>query len=138
MLTVEMHKFYQSENSDAQNFEDLPDYIKYSNYKQADFLVKILSELGYDIVDDVSPLNAVDSFNEDEIEYIAEREHNAWYKLKVNLGWRYDSVRDEDSKLSPNIVEWEKLDVSQKDSNKRTYRNLPQLCRNVDLKIVRN
>lgn len=138
MLTVEMHKFYQSEDSDAQNFEDLPDYIKYSNYKQADFLVKILSELGYDIVDVISPLNAVDSFNEDEIEYIAEREHNAWYKLKVNLGWRYDSVRDEESKLSPNIVEWDKLNVSKKDSNKRTYRNLPQLCRNVDLKIVKN
>jgi len=138
MLTVEMHKFYQSENSDAQNFEDLPDYIKYSNYKQADFLVKILSELGYDIVECASPGKSIDSFNEDEIEYIAEREHNAWYKLKVNLGWRYDSVRDDESKLSPNIVEWDKLDVSKKDSNKRTYQNLPQLCRNVDLKIVKN
>ncbi|WP_298501631.1 RyR domain-containing protein [uncultured Methanobrevibacter sp.] len=134
LLTFEMHKFY----SQKDDFDELPDYIKYSNYKQADFLVKILSELGYDVVDVASPGKAIDGFDEDEIEYLAEREHNAWYKLKVNLGWKYDSVKDEDAKTNPNLVEWDILDYDAQETNKRTFRNLTTLCDNVGLKIVKN
>ena len=134
LLTFEMHKFY----SNADDFDKLPDYIKYSNYKQADFLVKILSEIGYEVIDEASAGAAVASFNEDEIEYLAKREHNAWCKLKLNLGWKYDSVRDEDAKTNPNLVDWELLDFEAQESNKNTFRNLPALCANVGLKIVKN
>ena len=138
MLTIEMHKFYQSNEKDTKDFEDLPDYIKYSNYKQADFLVKILKEQGYDVVDSDMPGDAIESIDEDSIEYLAEREHAAWCKLKLNVGWKYGPVRDEESKINPNLMDWEDLDVNTKNNNKRTFRNLPQLCKNVDLKIVRN
>ncbi|MEE1336935.1 RyR domain-containing protein [Methanobrevibacter sp.] len=138
MLTIEMHKFYQSKETDAEDFEDLPDYIKYSNYKQTDFLVKILTELGYNVVDKEAPGEAIDAFDEDELRFLAKREHNAWYKLKVNLGWKYGPARDNDKKINPNLVEWDILDVKTKEINKRTFRNLPYLCNKVDLKIVKN
>ena len=137
MLTVEMHRFYQSKVEGTKDFDDLPEYIKYSNYKQADFLVKILAELGYDVVDAEAPGDEIEYFDEESLEYLAKREHNAWYKLKINLGWRYGTVRDENNKLNPNVIEWEALDIEKRDSNKRTFRNLPQLCKNVDLKIVK-
>lgn len=138
LLTIEMHKFYQQKNGGTDDFDDLPEYIKYSNYKQANFLVKILGELGYDVVDSQSKGEAIEYFDEDALEYLAKREHNAWYKLKINLGWRFAPVRDENRKLNPNLVEWDALNVKNKDDNKRTFRNLPQMCKNVDLKIVRN
>lgn len=138
MLTIEMHKFYQSKETDTEDFEDLPEYIKYSNYKQTDFLVKILTELGYSVVDKDAPGEAIDAFDEDELRFLAKREHNAWYKLKVNLGWKYGPARDNDKKINPNLVEWDVLDVKTKETNKRTFRNLPYLCNKVDLKIVRN
>ena len=137
MLTIEMHKFYQAGQKGTEDFEDLPDYIKYSNYKQADFLVKILTELGYSVVDVEAPGEPVGSFSEDALEYLAKREHNAWYKLKVNLGWKYGPDRDEKSKLNPNLVDWKDLDSNNKENNKRTFRNLPEMCKNVDLKIVK-
>lgn len=137
LLTFEMHKFYASSHETV-DFKDLPDYIKYSNYKQTDFLVKILGELGYDVVDSEAPGEVVLSFNEDELEYLAKREHNAWYKLKVNVGWKYGPVRDENLKINPNLVEWEVLDIASRESNKNTFKNLPQLCSNVNLKIVKN
>ena len=133
LLTFEMHKFY----SKADDFDKLPDYIKYSNYKQADFLLKILSELGYDVVDVESQGSAISSFDEVEVEYLAEREHNAWYKLNVNLGWKYGSVKDEKAKTNPNLVIWEDLNPDIQNSNKNTFRNLPKLCENVGLKIVK-
>ena len=137
MLTIEMHKFYQAGQKGTEDFEDLPDYIKYSNYKQADFLVKILTELGYSVVDVEAPGEPVESFSEEALEYLAKREHNAWYKLKVNLGWKYGPDRDEKSKLNPNLVDWKDLDSNNKENNKRTFRNLPEMCKNVDLKIVK-
>ena len=138
LLTIEMHKFYQQNVEGTADFDDLPEYIKYSNYKQANFLVKILGELGYDVVDVESKGEAVEYFDEDSLEYLAKREHNAWYKLKVNLGWRFAPVRDEERKLNPNLVDWGDLETLNKDDNKRTFRNLPQMCKNVDLKIVKN
>ena len=90
------------------------------------------------MIDEASAGAAVASFNEDEIEYLAKREHNAWCKLKLNLGWKYDSVRDEDAKTNPNLVDWELLDFEAQESNKNTFRNLPALCANVGLKIVKN
>jgi hypothetical protein len=138
MLTMEMHKFYQFQQEGTQDFDDLPEYIKYSNYKQADFLVKILKELQFDVVDVESPGEAIESLEEDYVEYLAKREHNAWCRLKFNLGWRYGDVRDDDLKLNPNLKQWDELEVYKKDDNKRTFRNLPQLCKNVDLKIVKN
>ncbi len=135
LLTIEMHKFYDSDGAD---FDKLPEYVKYSNYKQADVLVKIISELGYSIVDKNDGGNAIPAFNEDEIEYLAKREHHAWYILKVNLGWTYDSVKDEEAKTNPNLVEWDELSYDTQEMNKRTFRNLPALCDNVGLKIVKN
>ncbi len=137
LLTFEMHKFY-AKRHETVDFDDLPNYIKYSNYKQTDFLVKILGELGYDVVDIDSPGTAITSFDRDSLEYLAHREHMAWYKLKINSGWRYGPVRDEEMKINPNLLEWDHLDVARRESNKQTFESLPQMCETVGLKIVKN
>lgn len=137
MLTFEMHQFYSQDN-DTVEFNELPDYIKYSNYKQTGFLVKILSELGYDVVDIEKPGHSIISFDEDSIEYLARREHNEWFKYKINLGWKYGTVRDDEMKINPNLLEWEDLEYDKRESNKHTFRNLPKLCENVGLKIIKN
>lgn len=134
LLTFEMHRFYQNDIA----FEDLPDYIKYSNYKQTDYLIKLLSLKGYSVVDVDSPGEAVTSFDYDTIDFMAEMEHEEWYKLKVNLGWAYGSVKDEISKTNPNLVPWHSLDFKCQEANRNTFKNLPEMCKNVDLKIVKN
>lgn len=137
MLTFEMHKLYSQEN-DAVEFDKLPNYIKYSNYKQTDYLVKILAELGYDMVDIEEPGVAISAFDNDSLKYLAQREHEGWCKLKINMGWKYGPVRDDDMKTNPNLVDWDDLEYAKKDANIHTFRNLPDLCRNVGLKIVKN
>ena len=134
LLTFEMHNLHEKNVS----FDDLPSYIKYSNYKQADYLIRILSQRGFFIVDIDAPGDAVEVFDPDTIDYFAEREHEAWYKLKVNMGWSYGSVKDEDSKTNPNLVEWAVLDFKIKEANRLTFKSLPELCKKVDLKIVRD
>ena len=137
LLTFKMHEFYEDGN-DVEEFDDLPEYIKYSNYKQTDFLVKILGEQGYDVVPKESKGTPISSFDEDDLDYLAEREHNAWYKLRINSGWKYGDVKDEELLTNPNLVQWEELNDSTKISNKKTFENLPKLCEEVGLKIVKN
>ena len=134
LLTFEMHESYQEDVA----FDDLPEYIKFTNYKQADYLIKILSLMGYSVVDADSSGEAITGFDYDTVDYFAEREHEAWCKLKFNLGWTYGPVKDEVSKTNPNLVEWDALDFNIKESNRNTFRNLPDMCRKVDLKIVKN
>ena len=134
LLTFEMHNFYEKNIA----FEDLPDYVKYSNYKQTDYLIRLLALRGYSVVDADSPGEAVTAFDPDSIEFMAEKEHESWYKLKVNLGWTYGSVKDDISKTNPNLVEWFALDFEAKEANRNTFKNLPEMCKNVDLKIVKN
>ncbi|MDO5832562.1 MAG: RyR domain-containing protein [Methanobrevibacter sp.] len=144
LLTFKMHEFYEnkrivSQSSGENEFRELPGYVQYSNYKQADFIVQILKERGYELVslDDKRP--SISSFSRKDIEHFAEREHYAWYMLKFNLGWRYGE-NNQKCKTNSNLVPWEKLDEKVKENNRNTFIHLPMLCAdpNVGLKIVRS
>ena len=75
---------------------------------------------------------------EDEINYLAKREHAAWYKLKINLGWKYGSIKDENEKTNPNLIQWDELDYNIQELNKKTFRDLPVLCQKETLKNREN
>ena len=155
LLTFEMHKFYLKgtnvktikvgeveknidECTPKELFDELPDHIQYSNYKQANFIVKILKERKYELVDKTDKRKAIKRFNENDLEYFAKREHKNWYKLRVNLGWTYGE--DGEEKTSPNLLPWNKLDEKVKENNKHTFENLPNMCNedSIQLKIVRS
>ncbi len=162
LLTFEMHKFYLKEeakekdkktkeeimiNGKLKNIDDctpkelfdkLPKYIQYSNYKQANFIVKILKERKYELVDITDKREEIKEFSSKDLDYFAEREHKNWYKLRVNLGWTYG--KDGEEKTSPNLVLWDDLCEDVREDNKRTFKNLPELCKkpNIQLKIVRS
>ena len=146
LLTFEMHKYYLKEKGEKfdenatskELFDKLEDHIQYSNYKQANFIVKILNERGYELVDIDDEREAIKKFDNKDLEYFAKREHKAWYKLRVNLGWTYGTEGEE--KTSPNLVSWDNLDDKIKEDNKQTFKNLPEMCAEpkIDLKIIKS
>ena len=146
LLTFEMHKYYLKEKgqeidekiTSKELFDKLDDYIQYSNYKQANFIVKLLNERGYEFVDVDDRRPAIKEFDSKDLEFFAKREHKNWYKLRVNLGWTYGT--DGKEKTSPNLVSWDKLDEDIKRNNKRTFENLPTICAepNIKLKIIKS
>lgn len=150
ILTFKMHEAYlnrlaeddeslDSNLSSEELFKKLDDYIQYSNYKQANFNIKLLNERGYDLVPMDDKRRAVFEFSKHDLEHFAKREHRAWYKLKFNLGWRYGSGK-KGTMTNRNLVPWDKLDKKVQDDNKRTFEILPYLCADseVGLKIVRS
>ena len=135
LLTLEKHRFY-GENEKVEEFDDLPYYIKFLNFKQTDVLIKSLGELGFNIVSVADPSDAVTVFNEDQIEYLAKRDHAEWYNNKMNLGWVWGPEKTENT--NPNLVKWDDLSDEVKILNLKTFEYLPKLCDNVGLKIVKN
>ena len=148
LLTYKMQEYfekniekdeYDPELSSEDNFKKLPDYVKYTNYKQTNFIIKILNERGYDIIDKNDKIDAIKSgdFDEHDLEHFAEREHYGWCMLKYDLGWRHGPL-DVEEKTSPNLVKWEDLDEELQENNMNTYRNLPDMCDEVGLQIVKS
>lgn len=134
LLTYKMNQVYEKDELDAnssgeEEFKGLEKHIQFSNLKQADYLVKILNENGYELVELNDPREAVDSFSDDEIEYFAKREHEGWYKLKLNLN----------ETNGKNFVKWDELNEKVKEKNRQTFKYLPQMCADdyVLLKVVR-
>lgn len=122
LLTFKMHQFYEhgalDDKSDGESsFKKLPKHVQYSNYKQADYLVKILKEKGFELVSKDDAREKVVRFDEEDIEYFAKREHEGWLKLKLNLGYGHSQFEDMDEEQSdeggielphnPNLVSWE-------------------------------
>ena len=134
-LTYKMNQFYEygqldSNSSGEEEFKVLDNHIQFCNFKQANHLVLILRDKGYEFVSIDDPREAVSGFDYDEIEHFAKREHESWYKLKLNL--------NEVSNV--NFVEWDDLDRKVKHKNRETIRHLPEMCADeyVGLKIVRS
>ena len=136
LLTIEMHNKHEEEIL----FKDLPPYIKYSNYKYTDFLVKNLAQEGYNFVPIDEPGDAVIFGKDDEglIREICIKEHNEWCLMRERLGWSYGKERDDEKMINPNLVPWNLLRRTVRDANMNTIKQLPELCEKVGLKIVKN
>jgi hypothetical protein len=49
------------------------------------------------------------SLGDDDIDRLAEAEHERWLRRKLDAGWRYAETRDDDKRLHPCLVPWTKL-----------------------------
>ena len=130
-----MNELYETNKIDLESdgkerFDELNKNIQFSNYKQTEDLIKILKEKGFELVsvDDIG--NPVEAFDEEDICYFAKREHEAWYKLKLNM----------DDTSSKNFVPWDMVSDELRNKNKQTFARLPEVCAHpkVGLKIIRS
>lgn len=142
LLTIKMHEVYKesiSDEKDIPEFNELPFKLQYNNFKQTHLIQKFLAELKLAIVDINDGRKAIDELDELQVEYLAEREHNAWYLRKVSEEGltEEDLIReeeDDDSRIKP----WDELYVDLTLPNINTFKKLPESCKCVGLKIIKD
>lgn len=133
LLAHEKHNFY-SESEKVVQFNELAEDIQFLNYKQTYYMAGVFREIGLAIVPIDSEGKPVKSLNEKQVEYLAKKDHKAWYGTKLDLGYR----RGPRGVLTnPNIKPWDELDNATKNLNMNTYQNIPGLCEKVGLKIIK-
>lgn len=124
-------------------WDNLSEYIKEKNRRQADRIPVMLNSAGYRI----APLRDWDAENfvfsekgdnqDDEVTRMAKLEHESWCREKKAEGWRYGSKKDSDQKTNPNLIPWEELPPSEKEKNKGYIRDLPRLLARAGFQIER-
>jgi len=109
-----------------------------SNRKQANFIWTKISEVGCEI----GPITDWDApftfrFSSDEIEQLASLEHERWMNVKQNDGWVYGTERNDAKKIHPSLVEYEQLPETEKEKDRDTIRQIPELLSLIDFQIYR-
>jgi hypothetical protein len=129
----------KKEENDAsmQPWENLREDLKESNRQQADDIPGKLRKIkcGYSPVVDRKPAALV--FTEDEVEILAELEHERWVKERLLAGWSYGNERDVDRKISPHLVEWKALPEDIREYDRATVRGIPQFMADAKFEIYR-
>ncbi|MFQ5864543.1 MAG: NAD-binding protein [bacterium] len=119
-------------------WEELPEQLKESNRRQADHIGIKLQAIGCGI----APLTDWDAelfeFTEEEIELMAEMEHERWMSERLQAGWRYaPGEKNIKKKTSPYLVPMQELPEEIKELDRNTVRELPLFLAQAGFQIYR-
>ncbi|MEI7649352.1 MAG: RyR domain-containing protein [Methanomicrobiales archaeon] len=109
-----------------------------SNRKQANFIWTKLSLVGCEIgpvTDWDAPLEF--QFTPDETERLSSLEHERWMSEKLEGGWRYGEKRDDAQKIHPSLVPYENLSEPEKEKDRDTIRQIPEILSRIDFQVSR-
>lgn len=125
-------------NSSLLSWIDLPEQLKESNRQQADDLGRKLETVNCGI----SPVHDWNAgtfqFTEDEIQLLAQHEHDRWVKERKKEGWRYSSSpKDLKCKINPCLVPWEQLPPEEQAKDLNTVRSMPRFLAHAGFEIYR-
>lgn len=120
----------------AAPWEDLPEFLKESNRRQAHHIGAKLDAVGCSL----APLRAWDAepfrFTPQEEEKLSRMEHVRWWDERIAEGWR-KGPRDDKRKRHPDMVPWEQLTKEAQDLDRQVVLNLPHVLAAIDLQIYR-
>jgi voltage-gated potassium channel Kch len=124
-------------NPALMDWDDLDQAAKERNRHQAAHVGTKLDSVGCEI----EPWTDWDSepvvFSKEEVESLAEMEHERWCAERRAEGWSYAAQRDDARHHSPYLLPWAELPESVKDWNRATARGLPDFVARAGFAVVR-
>jgi hypothetical protein len=123
-------------NDSVRPWDQLPDYLKDSNREQAWEIGRKLAMVGLSAIPGSSSNESV-TLTEGDVEKLARAEHRRWMNERAAKGWRHGTVRDNDRKLHPDLIEWEYLSEYSQDKDRSAVRAIPEHLAAAGLQIVR-
>jgi len=117
-------------------WEDLIEDFKESCRQQADHIPDKLRAVGYDFVPVKGKKPKLKKFRRDEIENMAEMEHERFVEERLLKGWSL-GPRDPKKKTSPFLVEWKDLPEEIKEFDRKIVWAIPELLAKARYEICR-
>jgi len=124
-------------------FAELPLCIQQDNVAAARRIPEVLSLIGLQVVPEAAgePVDAalVETMIRDNIEYLAEAEHEGWVRFKLENGWRgveSRDDRDDDLKEHDCLVPYRDLDGAMRERDRDSVRAYPEIVAQAEHIIV--
>jgi hypothetical protein len=117
-------------------WERLPVGLRQSNIAQAADIGDKMGAIGAVIV----PESAGEpdfAFTDQEIESLAEGEHERWMRDKLSQGWKYGEPRNDERKIHPDLKAWAALSDPARDKDRNAIRTLPATLHEAGYQILR-
>jgi len=125
-------------NPSMVEWNDLPEDLKDSNRHQADHIEAKLKTINCSIQPLTDWEAASFEFSPEEVEFLAEMEHERWCEERLLKGWSYaPGPKNIKKKKSPHLVPWEELSEEIKEYDRNTVRGLPSFLARAGFQIYR-
>lgn len=105
-------------------WEDLPESLKESNRNQAEHIRVKLEAISCDIAMTTDWDGPLFEFSPEEVELMAEMEHERFVKERRRQGWTYGSTKDLKKKTSPTLILWSELSDEEKDNDRNAVQDI--------------
>ncbi len=124
-------------------WDELPERLKESNRRAADHIRVKLEAIGCDIAITNDWDVPLFEFSEEEVELMAEMEHESWVAEKLSKGWKYGPTRDDEAKTHPCLVPWNQLISDERykdepDKDRDLVRGIPAFLAKARFQIYRS
>jgi hypothetical protein len=127
-----------ADNPSVTDWDDLPEATRDANRAQAADVGAKLAAVGCRIQRWTDWTGDALVFDDDEVERMAELEHERWCRDQVAAGWSFGAVRDDERKVTPHLAAWSELADDVKDYDRNAVRALPELVTFAGYEIVRS
>jgi RyR domain/TrkA-N domain len=117
-------------------WESLPEDLRQANIDQAAGIGDKMEAIGAIIVPESAGAPEF-QFTGEEVERLAEQEHERWMRDKLGQGWRYGQTRDDERKIHPDLLPWAALSEADKDKDRNAVRALPGTLHDAGFQILR-
>jgi ppGpp synthetase/RelA/SpoT-type nucleotidyltranferase len=126
----------RASNPSLTSWEDLPESLKESNRAAVRHIPSKLAAIGC-CVEGADDSDAAFAFTQDELERLAEMEHDRWWLDRVLAGWTLGEQKSTASRAHPDLVPWSELLSSVQDVDRAAVVALPDVLAAAGLRVVR-
>jgi len=116
---------------------ELPDGFRKANRDQARDIGRKLGLINCVLMPNTPGRPSEFRFTAEELEMLAEREHERWSAERERSGWRYSARRDDSIKVYSDLVPYQDLDEPTKDKDRQAVAAVIEILGELGLQIVR-
>ena len=129
--------FTREDNASLVPWRELDDVYKESNRRAAADVGRKLRKINCAVEPLLDWDEQLFEFNTDELELLAEMEHERWSEWREATGWRHGQVRDPEKKEHPDMVPYDALLPESRKRDQRQVERIPHFLADLDFKVER-
>jgi hypothetical protein len=131
-------KYDPDREASHRSWDNLDETYREANRSLAKDYFKNLERVGYKLVSTTEWVPSKHALSGEEMESLAEAEHQRWCDERTAQGWTYGPVRDNEKRLHPNLVPWSELTDADKEKDRQMMREISKVLARRGLTFVKD